>query len=310
MARRFLHVVLMPEDGGSVRNFRITSRTLHGILVGLVFLVAALAASILFHVRTFRDASQMSSLRAENHALRVQFDEFGDTTARLEEAIREAERRERDARLLAGLDPVDDETRRLGIGGPQLSIAPPGEIRSGTLREGLQEQSRRLDAMERQLEFQHRSYTEVLTTLQSQKERLARTPTISPVRSGYTLSSGFGPRLDPFTGRSGWHNGLDFRAAPGTAVLATADGTVSFVGFNGDFGLTVQIDHGGGIETSYCHLSSATVRPGQAVRRGAKIGGVGNSGRSTGSHLHYEVWNAGRPSDPTRYILTPQAIVD
>lgn len=310
MARRFLHVVLMPEDGGSVRNFRITSRALRGALIGLICLVAALGASILFHIRTFRDAAQMSSLRAENHALHSQLTEFSAVAEQLERGMREAEQRERDARILAGLDPVDDETRRLGIGGPQLAIDPPQTIRSARLREDLQEQSRRLDAMQRQLEFQHRSYAEVLTTLQGQKERLARTPTISPIRSGYTLSSGFGPRHDPFTGRSGWHNGLDFRAAPGTAVLATADGTVSFVGFNGDFGLTVQIAHGGDLETSYCHLASAAVRPGQAVKRGARIGGVGNSGRSTGPHLHYEVWKSGRPVNPSGYILTPQIIVD
>ncbi len=310
MARRFLHVVLMPADGGAVRNFRITSGALRGALVLLVSLVVALSASILFHIRTFRDAAQMDQLRGENRALHAQLVEFGQVADRLEEGLRLAEKRERDARLLAGLDPVDLDTRRLGIGGPHLALDPPGSIRSEELRQELLEQSRRLDAMQRQLEFQKKSYGEVLVALQSRKERLDHTPTIPPVRSGYSLSSGFGARTDPFTGRSGWHNGVDFRAAPGTPVLATADGTVSYVGHNGDFGLSVHIDHGIGIETSYCHLSSAGVRSGQTVRRGEQVGEVGSSGRSTGSHLHYEVWESGRPADPSTYILTPLVIVD
>ena len=92
--------------------------------------------------------------------------------------------------------------------------------------------------------------------------------------------------------------------------MATADGTVSFVGRNGDFGLTIEIKHGGGIETAFCHLKSASVQPGQEVQRGERIGRVGSSGRSTGSHLHYEVRVDGHPVNPKKYILTPSVIVD
>jgi murein DD-endopeptidase MepM/ murein hydrolase activator NlpD len=93
-------------------------------------------------------------------------------------------------------------------------------------------------------------------------------------------------------------------------VIGTADGTVSFVGPNGDYGLTVQVDHGDGLTTVFCHLDSALVRVGDPVRRGTSVGTVGNTGRTTGPHLHYEVWLAGRPVDPSRYILTLTAIVD
>ncbi len=136
--------------------------------------------------------------------------------------------REREARLLAGLDPVDDDTRRLGVGGPYLQIEPAKEISSSELREQLRQQELRLDALQRKLSFQKDSFTEVLQTMEAGREKLSRTPTICPVRSGYTLSSTFGHRTDPFTGRMGLHNGLDLRAAPGTAVVTTANGDGPF----------------------------------------------------------------------------------
>ncbi len=309
MGGRFLHIVLMPEDGGAVRNFRFTAGVLRATILGLIGLVVALGASLTLHVRTFREAHELVSLKAENVALREQIADFREAAAELESNVAWVGQREREARLLAGLDPVDDETRRLGIGGPMLQIEPSGSIK-GDLRGDLRDQESRLEKLRRDLAFQKQSLSEVLTTLQSNKEKLARTPTICPVRSGYSLSSGFGARTDPFTGRWGQHNGTDFRAAPGTPVLSTADGVVRFVGLNGDFGLCVQIDHGDGLETSYCHLASTSVRPGQRLKRGERIGSVGNSGRSTGSHLHYEVLLHGRPVDPGRYILSLSAIVD
>jgi murein DD-endopeptidase MepM/ murein hydrolase activator NlpD len=309
MGKGFFHVVLMPEDGGQVRNFRITASTLRGSIAGLILLVLALGASLTFHVTTFREAQRSANLRAENAALRDQLDGIRRVVDELENGIDQVGQREREARLLAGLDPVDEQTRELGIGGPDLQIEPPGTI-GNAAREALRTQGRRLDSLQRQMEFQKKSYSEVLTALNDRREKLASTPTICPIRAGYTLSSGFGSRTDPFTGRGGWHNGLDLRAAPGTPVLAPAEGRVSFVGYNGDFGLTIHIDHGSGLETAYCHLSSASVRVGTKIRRGDRIGAVGTSGRSTGSHLHYEVWREGRPVDPASYVLTPRAIVD
>lgn len=209
-----------------------------------------------------------------------------------------------------GLDPVDDETRRLGVGGPLLRDDPPPAVRDEDLRALLRDEGLRLDNLVRQVRFQKASYSEVLANLQDRKEELAHIPTISPILNGYSVSSGFGPRRDPFTGRRAQHNGIDFRAVSGTPVMATADGTVSFVGRNGDFGLTIEIKHGGGIETAFCHLKSTSVRAGQEVTRGERIGKVGNSGRSTGSHLHYEVRVDGRPVNPAKYLLTPSVIVD
>ncbi|PYQ12562.1 MAG: hypothetical protein DMH00_05640 [Acidobacteria bacterium] len=130
---------------------------------------------------------------------------------------------------------------------------------------------------------------------------LASTPSILPVRGLY--GNGYGWRKDPFTGEPDFHQGLDIAAAPGTKVLAPADGIVTLAGPSGGYGNFIVLSHGYGMVTHYGHLQAFTVRPGQRVRRGDVIGYVGSTGRSTGPHLHYEVVVHQRAVDPTRYIL-------
>lgn len=131
--------------------------------------------------------------------------------------------------------------------------------------------------------------------------KLANSPAIYPVHGWIT--SGFGVRIDPFTGLNTFHEGLDISIDEGTPVKATANGVVIFVGENSGFGNTVKIFHGNGIVTLYGHLRDYTVRTGDRVKRGDIIGHVGNTGRSTGPHLHYEVRVDGIPVNPQNYIL-------
>ncbi len=115
-------------------------------------------------------------------------------------------------------------------------------------------------------------------------------------------SSGFGVRTDPFTRRPAFHPGLDFPAPPMTAVFSTAPGVISFTGVRSGYGSTIEIDHGGGFKTRFAHLAGIFVTVGQHVVNHQRIGGVGSTGRSTGPHLHYEVWRDGRPQDPERFL--------
>ena len=119
---------------------------------------------------------------------------------------------------------------------------------------------------------------------------------------GTARSSGFGVRLDPFTGRPAFHSGLDFSGGLYTPVLATGPGVVSFTGPRAGYGNTIEIDHGKGLKTRYAHLQAIAVRPGQRVAVGQRIGGMGSTGRSTGPHLHYEVWVNGRAKNPDRFV--------
>ncbi|MEM9732663.1 MAG: M23 family metallopeptidase [Pseudomonadota bacterium] len=151
-------------------------------------------------------------------------------------------------------------------------------------------------------------FSETVQALDEQLEtlnrvRLAAThlPHGSPVK-GKKISSRFGMRKDPFTGRSAMHGGIDFRARTGTPVLATASGVVSRAYRAGGYGKLIEIDHGGGITTRYAHLHRMHVKKGQRIDRGQKIGTVGSTGRSTGPHLHYEVRRKGRVLDPITYL--------
>ena len=109
-------------------------------------------------------------------------------------------------------------------------------------------------------------------------------------------------RLDPFTHRPAFHSGLDFPGAFLTPIYATAPGVVSFTGERSGYGQTVEIDHGGGFKTRYAHLAAISVGVGQRVGIGARVGAMGSTGRSTGPHLHYEVWVDGRPQNPDRFV--------
>jgi murein DD-endopeptidase MepM/ murein hydrolase activator NlpD len=128
-----------------------------------------------------------------------------------------------------------------------------------------------------------------------------RLPLAAPTRAA-AQTSGFGSRRDPFTRRAAFHPGLDFAGARMTPVLATAPGVVTFTGVRAGYGDTVEVEHGGGFRTRYAHLASIAVRPGQRVEAGARLGGMGSTGRSTGTHLHYEIWVNGRVQNPERFV--------
>ncbi len=130
--------------------------------------------------------------------------------------------------------------------------------------------------------------------------RVRRTPIGSPAFGEVT--SGYGWRASPFTGRRQLHQGIDISIDKRAEVIATADGTVSQAGWRGGYGLSVVIDHGGGVETLYGHLSRITVKAGESVCRGRKVGLVGSTGHSTGPHLHYEVRQEGIAVNPERFI--------
>jgi len=127
------------------------------------------------------------------------------------------------------------------------------------------------------------------------------TPSIWPAMGW--LTSGFGSRRDPFTGRPDSHPGLDISGNSGDSVFATADGRVAIAGRTGDYGNLVVIEHAFGLTTRYGHLSRIAVAAGAEVKRGAVIGYVGSTGRSTSSHLHYEVWANGRPVNPLKLLV-------
>ena len=134
-------------------------------------------------------------------------------------------------------------------------------------------------------------------------------PSAKPTAYG-GMSSPFGLRRDPFTGGRAMHNGIDFRGSHGTGILATGPGRVSFAGWKGGYGRTIEIDHGAGVITRYAHLSAISVRVGEQVDRGDRIGRMGSSGRSTATHLHYEVRINGRAVNPRPLLEADRDVLE
>ena len=153
----------------------------------------------------------------------------------------------------------------------------------------------------KEAEIQEQTLQELTLAAEQKSSRWAATPSIWPVKGWVT--SGFGPRVSPFTEKPAWHDGLDIGAAVNAPVQAPAHGRVTTVGFDPKLGNIVKVDHGFGIETLYGHLAKALVKEGQRVKRGDVVGLVGSTGLATGPHLHYMVKVNGQTLDPTKFIL-------
>lgn len=208
---------------------------------------------------------------------------------------------EKRIRVVAGIDNVDEQGGIFGIGG-----SAPEDIDAGlALTERHNDLIREMHDQVKQLTLasisQEGGFDALLQHLIDQGNLLARTPAIRPTDG--MLTSKFGMRRSPFTGRSEFHKGLDIANRKGTPVFATADGNVIYADKKSFWGNLIVIDHGHGMVTRYAHLNKFLVKPGDTVKRGQKIAEVGNTGRSTGPHLHYEVSLNGTPVDPKKYIL-------
>ncbi len=192
------------------------------------------------------------------------------------------------AMRLAGLNPVNYSGAGEGLGGPLIQAKDPRALAAVLdVDEDFAVRIRDASADMREMR-----------ALASTTEKL---PLSKPTDSG-EKSSGFGVRIDPFTHRPAVHAGLDFAGGMGTAIHVTAPGVVSFTGIRSGYGNTIEIDHGGGFKTRYGHLSAIGVKIGQHVALGERIGAMGSTGRSTGPHLHYEVWVNGRAENPDRFV--------
>jgi len=158
-----------------------------------------------------------------------------------------------------------------------------------------------LDSMDAQIDDRRRQLTALQNLIMTRELARQIVPGGRPVESGY-ISSLYGQRTDPFDGNLANHNGIDFAGAPGTQVLAVADGIVSQAGVDGGYGRMVEITHGNGYATRYAHNAKLLVKPGQTVKRGDPIALMGSTGRSTGTHVHFEVLRDGRTMNPLSFV--------
>lgn len=284
MAIKYHTVILVPHARAKLRKWRVSN-----LQIGLVLLTLALvsAASTFILVAFFTggvDSASVERLRSENGELRQANLEFEQSISELQAKLGDYEVRTRKLAIVAGLDSL--EGTEAGIGGEGTGGADPDflEYRANRL-------AGRLDRVEEKLEERLRWISSV--------------PSVAPVRG--ILTSGYGTRRDPITGRRTNHPAIDIAAPPGREVRAPADGIVTRAGRIGGLGNAVYLSHGFGINTRFGHMARLTVKPGQRVERGEVLGYVGSTGRSTGYHLHYEVHVDGEAINPLGYILDGSA---
>lgn len=170
---------------------------------------------------------------------------------------------------------------------------------------------RKVDVLEKELYVQAQSYDEILQLVKTQEVKMENIPAIQPVlnKDLKRMASGYGWRIDPVYHVRRFHSGMDFSAPVGTDIYATGNGTITFTGWRQGYGETVEVDHGFGYTTRYAHCYKILARRGQKVKRGDVIALVGNTGKSTGPHVHYEVHYNGKAIDPRNfyfYDLTPE----
>ena len=301
MRKKNISLLIIPHQG-KVRQKKVSySKIWFGFLILFLFLGVG-AFSTVNYLKHQWDDHQFLQLNKDKEHLEKELADMKLSISDLKSEMNQLMEKEKNIRLVFGLPEVDDAIREVGVGGP--SPLPYGDASLIDLNEAVTD----VDKLLRQTKFERENLAQVHNLLLEKKGLLEHTPSVSPT-DGY-LSRGFGVKTDPFTGLRRPHGGIDLAADIGTPVYASADGKVFFTGWHYGKGKLVIIDHGYEYRTHYGHLDKIKIKRGQRVKRGDLIGTVGNSGVSTGPHLHYEVHFRGKPVNPWNYILSENYMFD
>ncbi len=270
----------------------------------MAVLLALVLGGTVHYLVVAKDASENRILREENLALKGQLKAIRE---RIDHIGTTLDRVERFDQKLRAITLLSDPQRNLAMGpteaepGTVVLSSSDNQFTRLTTSESPKALNSRLDKLSAEATRQEQSLQELTAYFQDQKSLLASTPSTWPARGWVT--SDFGQRIDPYTAERVMHAGLDIAGPHGKDIIAPSDGTVVFAGLEGGYGNVLVIDHGYGIKTRYGHLSAMKVKAGEKVKRGQLIGAIGNTGRSTGPHLHYEVRVNGLPQNPRKFIL-------
>ncbi|MGD9253879.1 MAG: M23 family metallopeptidase [Holophagae bacterium] len=290
MPKRLNTLIIVPHSKARFLKFSFSTRTLILTASAAALAVVLSMAAIAFTGSAVNRRIELQRLKSENAELSTVNQQLEKTIAEVQGRLDEFEERTARLALATGMEAESvgfsgggGSSTRVGSGGPydRLPESPESLVSQGRWVRS------QLDLVEEQIAEQSRI--------------LSSTPTMAPAHG--LITDGFGRRKDPFTGRPAFHRGLDISARRGTPVLAPADGVVVFAGRNGGLGKTVRVSHDFGFTTVYGHLDKISVSPGDEIHRNQEIGLLGNSGRSTGPHLHYEVHKDGVAKNPLYYIL-------
>jgi murein DD-endopeptidase MepM/ murein hydrolase activator NlpD len=303
VAKKSYTVIVVSDHNAPVKRYHIQKAFLVQLGAGVLLLAGMALGATIHYFQVSKDAAENRILREENLTMRSQIKSVRE---RIEHIGSTLDRVERFDQKLRAVTLLSDPQRNLAMGPTEMepgATAPTSDTQFTQLTSTEKPEALmgRLDKLSAEATRQEQSLQELQAYFQDQKSLLASTPSIWPARGWVT--SDFGSRLDPYTAERVMHQGLDIAAPHGKEVYAPSDGTVVFAGLEGGYGNVLVIDHGYGIKTRYGHLSRLMVKAGDRIKRGSLIAAVGNTGRSTGPHLHYEVRVNGIPQNPRKFIL-------
>ncbi len=300
-------IVVFPSSTSKPKKYSVSNKFIRKGMIAFISLFVIFAGIGTYVINDYfglRDnAVDVAHLKREAKIQKVKVDQFSQALKNFESELARLERFENKLRVITSLeDSPKSVDKNFGVGGPYglstHSLNSALEKESNAMMDRLMND---LGNLNNQVKLQSISFQELDEYFKGQKSLLSATPSIWPARGWVT--SGFGLRKSPFTGLREKHEGYDIGARHGSDVRATADGVVVVQGRETGYGNMVELDHGYGMRTRYGHNSKNLVKVGDRVKRGQVIAQVGNTGRSTGPHVHYEVLLNGVPVNPKNYIL-------
>lgn len=279
-------------------------RLLSVVATGMVF-----ASVVILLAYNFIESPKERILQREIEQYKLQYAILNDRLENIQAVVNDLQDRDDNIyRVIFESEPIPSSVRKAGFGGANRYSRLEGFKNSDLIINT----TRTVDALASQLYVQSKSFDEVFDLAKRKKDMIASIPAIQPVSNTdlRRIGSYFGYRTDPFYKVTKLHEGIDFTAPIGTDIYATGDGVVTETEYSKvGYGNFIVINHGFGYETKYAHLSKIMVKRGQKIKRGQVIGHVGNTGKSTAPHLHYEVHKSGRPIDPINFFfndITPE----
>jgi len=302
MGNTYYTILAIPQGKGSIKKVRMSATLLSFISILIITALLSICYLSYSYVETRADLKKLAGLERLTSLQRDRLDFLASKVSDFEKKMMLLAQFDKKIRVMTNLDNSQSGGQMLGVGGPvpgeEKAISRAAEVEA-TLIDKIHEN---IDELLDEAALQKDSFEELLDFLRKQRSILAATPSIWPV-IGWTTSE-FGYRVSPFTGQREFHRGIDIATEIGKPVVAPADGAISRIGEERGMGNLLEINHGNGLVTVYGHLlNRGDVKRGQKVKRGDIIGYIGNSGRSTGPHLHYGICKDGIYIDPRRYLF-------
>ncbi|MBI3812396.1 MAG: M23 family metallopeptidase [Nitrospirae bacterium] len=294
-------VMIIPTPISKAYRFSFSKQALKIILGTTTVITILLVVFIIQYFYMVGDMWELKSLRKETRSQKIQIQTFASNVTDLKKQMARLKDLDAKLRVITDIGPPPQSDQLMGMGGPEERGTDAVYQDGAVSAEDIKKMDQDLDRLKTDASAQELSFEELTEAMKDRRSLWASTPSVWPVRGW--LTSGFGNRISPFTGSVTMHNGIDVASRRDTPVQATAGGVVSYEGFDSGLGKVIKLNHGYGMQTIYGHLAKVNVRIGQKVKRGDIIGFVGNTGLSTGPHVHYEVFVNNVPVNPLRYIL-------